>query len=102
MSDHAQQPASTPRVPESSQNEPDADLTLTDEITRQQLPDDEEATLADGELTAVQNGPVNPEEPKELGEPTAPMLIQAAATIQIPARPAEGEQEDTLLAVPVK
>ncbi|HEX7733531.1 MAG TPA: hypothetical protein VF458_01665, partial [Ktedonobacteraceae bacterium] len=109
MSDHTQQPDPVPQVqPQSPQNEPDGFQTLADEVTLHQLPDNNEATLADP-ASQSQNAPNRLPPARDLGEPTAPMPIQPATTIQVPAMPAESssqlppsiENEDTLLTVDV-
>lgn len=88
MSEQTQQPDSHSHIEPSAQQEPDDAQTLTDDVTLHQLPPDTEATLTEAGTQNSQHG--GGQAPShELGEPTAPMPIQSASTIQVPAMPAE-------------
>src|SRR5258707_15191289 len=108
MSDHAKQQDPTPPIQQPPQNQPDDARTLADEVTLHQLPHDDEVTLTDPGSQETRNGSANQPPASELGEPTAPMPIQPATTIQVPALPADAsshmppllENEDTPLVAP--
>ncbi len=109
MSDHTTQPDPTPQIQaQSPQPEPDNFVTLADDVTLHQFPADEEITLADPHALHAQSTHAPQKPVQELGDPTAPMPIQAATTIQVPAMPTEAsshippsiENEDTLLIIP--
>ena len=82
MSTQTPQPDPTPHTNQPLQNMTDTSQATTDEVPLHQSSDDDEATLTDPASHNSQNGQT---QARELGDPTAPMPVQPASTIQIPA-----------------
>lgn len=85
MSEQTQQPEQASQT-NAVQSSSDAPQTDRDDATPTPSPNGEETTAAD---TAASASPPHPPSSDEIGEPTAPMQVQPATTIQVPALPAD-------------
>lgn len=87
MSEQTQQPdAASHNHQQPAQDDSSDFQAVTDDVTVHQLPADEKATISDSQ---TQDTPTVQPENRDLGDPTAPMPVQAATTIQVPAFPAD-------------
>lgn len=105
MNEQTQQPEQTPHIQQSSEPESDGSQTPADDVTLHQFPRNDEATPSQASSQDVQNSPAQQQSARELGEPTAPMPIHSATTIQVPAMQieepsSEHENEHAQIAVP--
>jgi dipeptidyl aminopeptidase/acylaminoacyl peptidase len=85
MSEQTHQPEQASQT-NAVQSSSDAPQTDRDDATPTPSPNGEETTAAD---TATSVSPPHPPSSDEIGEPTAPMQVQPATTIQVPALPAD-------------
>ena len=85
MSEQTQQPEQASQT-NAVQSSSDAPQTDRDDATPTPSPNGEETTAAN---TATSASSPNPPSADEIGEPTAPMQVQPATTIQVPALPAD-------------
>lgn len=85
MSEQTQQPEQASQT-NAVQSSSDAPQTDRDDATPTPSSNGEETTAAD---TATSASPPHPPSADEIGEPTAPMQVQPATTIQVPALPAD-------------
>src|SRR5579883_456474 len=85
MSEQTQQPEQASQT-NAVQSSSDAPQTNRDDAPPTLSPNGEETTAAD---TVASANPLNPPTSDEIGEPTAPMRVQPAMTIQVPALTAD-------------